>query len=470
MTMNNGGSGGGAAASAPGNPGGRSKWVTIGVTGLALFAMYFGAGNLILPVMIGVEGGTAGTVVTFGFVLTGVLLPVLAMVAAATSEHGLEGVAARIGRVPGLIYCWIAMLTTGVLYAVPRVATVSFDMSAGAIGNLPDKPGSLGLLVYSFIFLLVTALFVWNPTGVIDKIGKWLTPALLILMVVMIVAALVQLTPVMHTPAEKYAGTPFVSGLLVGYNTLDAIASLVFGAIIIDSLRGHGVPAGKPIFRATISSGAIAGVLLALVYFGLAAIGTRIGDSGVDNGATGLAYAANLLFAGPGQWVLAIIAILACLTTAVGLIGASVAFFSAQFPRVPRIVMLTIHMVIAFAIANLGLVMLMTVVVPMMYFCYPITIALVIVTIIDIFVPGHLYWSYRLSVAVAAVFGLIDAVVQGFEIAQVATPGWFDTLVSAIPLADLSLGWAVPVLIVLVIGLVVDGVTKKSFDRASIEG
>ncbi|MCI5825840.1 MAG: branched-chain amino acid transport system II carrier protein [Arcanobacterium sp.] len=437
------------------------------ITGLALFAMFFGAGNLILPVMIGVEGGSNGMLTTAGFVLTGVLLPVLAMVAAATSTQGIEGIAKRIGRVPGLVFCWIAMLTTGVLYAVPRVATVSFSMSVGSIAHLPGTPGSLGLFIYTTIFLVVTALFVVNPSNLMDKIGGWLTPTLLVLMVALIVAALVKLPPVLDTPAEKYASVPFVAGLLTGYNTLDAIASLVFGMIIITSLRGFGFQQGKPLFRATVSAGVVAGILLALVYLGLANVGLRIGDANVSDGAVGLSYAAKVLFGGPGQWILGLIAILACLTTSVGLIGASVQFFERQFPQISHRTLLIVHTVVALAVANLGLTLLLQVVVPMMYFCYPITIAIVLVSIIDIFVPGHLFFTYRLSVWTAAIFGLIDGVVQGFALAHMGLPGWFKTLVDTIPLADISLGWVIPVAIMMVLGLILDKAKPQPLPQAA---
>lgn len=436
--------------------------LSILITGLALFAMFFGAGNLILPVMIGVEGGTNGMAITAGFIMTGVLLPVLAMVAAATSTQGIEGIAKRIGHLPGLVFCWIAMLTTGILYAVPRVATVSFSMSVGAIGDLPSTPGSLALFIYSLVFLVVTAIFVINPSNVIQKIGTWLTPALLILMVALILGAFIKLPPVLDTPAEKYAATPFISGLLTGYNTLDAIASLVFGMIIITSLRAWGFQQGKPLFRATVSAGVVAGILLALVYLGLANVGLRIADADVPDGAVGLSYAAKLLFGSPGQWILGLIAILACLTTSVGLIGASVQFFERQFPNISRHALLVIHTVIALAVANLGLATLMNVVVPMMYFCYPITIAVIAVSIIDIFVPGHLFFTYRLPVWTAAVFGLLDGIVQGFKLAQRALPGFLSALLESIPLAQLSLGWVIPAGIMLILGLILDKIAPRS--------
>ncbi|MCI7551443.1 MAG: branched-chain amino acid transport system II carrier protein [Actinomycetaceae bacterium] len=441
--------------------GGSANLSSILLTGLALFAMFFGAGNLILPVMIGIEGGSSASIVTAGFVITGVALPVLAMVAAATSEEGIEGIASRIGRIPGLVFCWMAMLTTGVLYAVPRVATVSFQMSAGAIGDLSGTPGSPGLLIYTLIFMLVTAVLVLNPDNLMVKIGGWLTPALLVLMIALIVAALLRLTPVLDEPAEAYRSTPFISGLLTGYNTLDALASLIFGTVIITSLRSRGVSPGKPLFRATASSGIVAGLLLAGIYLGLSQVGVRIGNADVPDGAAGISYAASLLFGAPGQWLLAVIAILACLTTAVGLIGASTQFFQGQFPRIPRIALLVIHVVVALAVANLGLATLMNIVVPMMYFCYPVTIAVVVASIIDIVVPGHLYHAYRIPVWTAALFGLLDAVAQSFKLFGAEFPGWLDWLIGAVPLADISLGWVVPAGVMLVLGLVLDAATGR---------
>ena len=138
------------------------------------------------------------------------------------------------------------------------------------------------------------------------------------------------------------------------------------------------------------------------------------------------------------------------------LIGASVQFFERQFPKISRNVLLVIHTVIALAVANLGLATLMNVVVPMMYFCYPITIAVVLVSLVDIFLPGHLYYSYRCAVWTAAIFGLIDAVHQGFALFNAAEPAWFENLIDVIPLADLSLGWVVPLAVLLLIGLVLD--------------
>lgn len=443
-----------------------AKTRVILVTGLALFAMFFGAGNLILPVLIGVQGGTNASAATLGFIVTGVLLPVLAMVAIATSANGIDGLAERLGKYPGLVFAWMAILTTGVLFAVPRVATVSYSMSVKAIFEQPDTPGTPALIIHTIVFMAVTALLVLNPSGLVDRIGAWLTPALIILMVVLIVSALVRLPAVNDAPTTKYANSPLISGLLEGYNTLDALAAFVFGMIIITSLRRYGIQNGKPMLRATALVGLIAGVLLALVYFGLASVGMRINTNNVENGGDALALAAAILFGAPGQWILAIIAVLACLTTSVGLIGASVQFTERKLPGVSRGTLLIAHCLVALALANLGLTQLTNLLIPILLFCYPITIAVIIVTVIDIFVPGHLHAAYRVTLWTAAVFGFIDAIAQGFALFQTAVPQWLTAVMQLIPFAQLSLGWVVPAACALVIGLAIDGATGK-FARQS---
>lgn len=419
------------------------------ITGLALFAMFFGAGNLMYPVAIGMTAGSATVIATLGFMATGVLLPLLAMVAAATSETGILGISERIGHWPGFTFCLMAFLSTGVLFAIPRVATVSYEMSVGAF--VGEDSATMSLLVYTFLFFVITGALSMNPSTMIEKIGGWLTPALLLLLVILITSSFLNLSPVNHAPQDKYAQTPLISGILEGYNTLDAIASFVFGVIIITSLKARGYKRGTQLFRATALTGVVAGALLGIVYFGLSQLGLRIGDSGAANGSAGLAYAASSLFGNTGLVVLGAIAILACLTTAVGLLGASAAFFSGLFPRVSRTVLIVAHVVISLAVANLGLDMLLKIVIPIMYLCYPVTIAMVVVCLIDIVVPGHMYWTYRGAVWTGALFGLIDAIAAAGVKAD-----WFKALVNIVPLAEYSLGWLLPTLIMGVVGFAID--------------
>lgn len=442
----------------------KSKVTAIAVVGAALFAMFFGAGNLVFPVQIGHDAGAHATAATIGFMITGVLLPVFAMIASATSENGINGIANRIGRIPGLIFALMAFLATGMFYAIPRVAAASYEMSFKP--HLPHA-GYLGIGVYSAIFFLIAAAMTINSGKLLDKIGTWLTPALLILLIVLIVASYIKL-PVPHgVPiVPDYRETPTISGLVEGYGTLDAIASFVFGVIIINSLKERGFKPGRELFKATATSGLIAGILLAIVYWGLSNIGVRIAKFKMDNGGTGLAYAAQELFGDAGQIVFGAIVVLACLTTAIGLIGASTEFFLTIFTKVPRNVMILIHVVISWAIAILGLEKLLDVAIVVMMFCYPIVITMTIVCLIDIFIPGHMYWTYRGTVWVAAIFGVFDAVNTGIaKFGSIKNADGWNSFYGSIPFSSIGMGWIVPCTLLLIIGLIADHAQKRLTTR-----
>ena len=439
----------------------KTRVLNVLVTGLALFAMFFGAGNLIFPVMIGVESGVEQVPATIGFMLTGVLLPMAGMIAAATSSSGVLGIIERISHYPGLVFCWLIFLSTGMLYAIPRTAAASFSMSFQA----STGDSHLALFIYTLVFFGIAGYLCLNPRNVLDRIGGILTPALLILLAVIIITAVATMSPSEAAPIEKYASTPTLKGIFDGYGTLDAIASFVFGVVIIRALRQKGFKPGRQLFGVTALSGVIAAFFLGLVYFGLSMVGSRVGrlNPDVKDGGEGLAFAAQHLFGPAGRVVLGAIAILACLTTAIGLVEASTQFFRGLFPQISRPVWVVLHVIISLAIANLGLEALVNVIVPVMMFCYPITIMLVVTCILDIFIPGHMFWAYRLSVWVAGIFGLFD----GLKAAGVLE-NWIDT---TIPLASLGLGWLIPSLVMLVLGLIIDiaqGRMKQAYDYDAV--
>ena len=439
----------------------KTRVLNVLVTGLALFAMFFGAGNLIFPVMIGVESGVEQVPATIGFMLTGVLLPMAGMIAAATSSSGVLGIIERISHYPGLVFCWLIFLSTGMLYAIPRTAAASFSMSFQA----STGDSHLALFIYTLVFFGIAGYLCLNPRNVLDRIGGILTPALLILLAVIIITAVATMSPSEAAPIEKYASTPTLKGIFDGYGTLDAIASFVFGVVIIRALRQKGFQPGRQLFGVTALSGVIAAFFLGLVYFGLSMVGSRVGrlNPDVKDGGEGLAFAAQHLFGPAGRVVLGAIAILACLTTAIGLVEASTQFFRGLFPQISRPVWVVLHVIISLAIANLGLEALVNVIVPVMMFCYPITIMLVVTCILDIFIPGHMFWAYRLSVWVAGIVGLFD----GLKAAGVLE-NWIDT---TIPLASLGLGWLIPSLVMLVLGLIIDiaqGRMKQAYDYDAV--
>ncbi|NMW81205.1 branched-chain amino acid transport system II carrier protein [Mobiluncus mulieris] len=435
------------------------------VSGFALFAMFFGAGNLIFPFQVGITSGAQVIPAVSGILLTGVLFPVAGMLAASTDSHGAGRIADRIGHVPGLVLTVAIFLFCGICYAMPRVAVVSWEMAVKPLTGLGSDSGSasqVGLFVYSVVFFALTLFLCNRPDKMLDRIGQYLTPALLVLLVAMIAIAMFRLpsVPTLHLD-PAYAKAPLATGLKTGYGTMDALASLMFGVVIITQLHNRGYNEKRTVFRATAFTAGIAGVSLGLVYTGLAFLGTRIADQKVDNPAAGLSMAAEMVFGPVGKVLFSIIVFLACLTTAVGLMGASLQYFKALLPKVPSKAMVGVHVVVSLMVANLGLENILAFVVTIGLATYPPAICLIVVTLVDYAMSRkQLYWAYRLSAWVAGVVGFLEAV------STFALPAWggkvtdfqeaMQGVLKMLPLGDIQMGWLTPAMVVMVVGLVLD--------------
>ncbi|MEW6861025.1 branched-chain amino acid transport system II carrier protein [Trueperella pyogenes] len=422
------------------------------IVGFALFAMFFGAGNLIFPVMIGVESGANLLPVLAGFLLTGVALPILAMIVISTEtarELRLGGVAMRIGRPAGFLFTLAIFLSTGMLYAVPRVATVAYEMSTRPF--IPDSALTTGtpLLVFTLVFFAVITLFLLNPTRVVGRVGGILTPLLLGFLALLIVVAIVRLPQII---SEGGYPAPLTTGIVKGYYTMDALGAFVFGVVIVTELKKRGADTRPERIRGMVSAGLVAGTCLALVYVGLAVVGSRYGGQAFTNGAEVLASVAGQMFGSLGQVIFGAITLLACLTTAIGLLTASTTYFTRLLRVVPRSAVIAIQIVISIALANLGLEKILDVVAPLNQFIYPVAIVLVVLGVFEFVLPFALDWAYKLGAFAAAVVAFGEA-------GLLAVPERFSVIepvVNALPFADLKMAWTVPALVAIVVGLVFD--------------
>ncbi|MGV9195792.1 branched-chain amino acid transport system II carrier protein [Arcanobacterium canis] len=426
---------------------------TLLVTGLALFAMFFGAGNLIVPVMIGVDGGRAAWVGAVGFLSTGVLLPVLSMVALSTKRPDESRLADRMGRTFGLAVTTLIFLFTGMVYVIPRVGAVSFEMGAAPIvGSSP-----LALFTCSAIFFALTLALALRPNRIVARIGIVLTPALLILLLVLIVAA--WNAPVInHHPEGTFASSPVVAGFIQGYFTMDALAAQMFGGVILSSLAAAGFR-GRNIHRGTAIAGVMAGAILGIIYLGLVVVG-RVGQGA--NGAQVIANVAREMFGSGGQAVFGLIVVLACLTTALGLTGASVEYFHGLVPSISRRRWLYICIGVSFALTNLGLERILAVVAPANQLLYPIVIVLVAVTLLAAGIHRNLYWSYRLPAWVAGGLSVLEAAWS----TGLAVAAPLRSVLDIFPLGSLQMAWVVPASCALAIGLLLDLRLTKRADVA----
>lgn len=428
---------------APGRPG------TTVVTGLMLFALFFGAGNLIFPPVLGASAGDRLPAVMAGFLITGVLLPLVAVIAVSTSGEGILGLARRVGGRFGAVAPAAVYLSIGPLYAIPRVVTVAYELATRPVLELLGAaPGRWTLPAHAAGFLVVSVLIALRPSRLADRVGRWLTPALLILIAVLCVATIAGDDVVERAASGPYAASPFSTGLTQGYLTMDVLAATVFGIVVIQTLRSRGIGSTGRVVRATAAAGGIAAALLAAVYIGLAMIGTRTGGA-ADDGTALLRSAASSALGPAGVIVFAAIVILACLTTSVGLLSAWAGYAYATLPRTTFSRHLVAGAGCALILSNLGLAVIIRIVAPLTLLLYPITITLVAATILDVVAPGRLRTAYTWPVAVAGVLGLVSALAEA---------GWNapSALLARSGAWNGSTGWIAPTLLALVLGAALD--------------
>ena len=405
---------------APGRPG------TTVVTGLMLFALFFGAGNLIFPPVLGASAGDRLPAVMAGFLITGVLLPLVAVIAVSTSGEGILGLARRVGGRFGAVAPAAVYLSIGPLYAIPRVVTVAYELATRPVLELlGTAPGRWTLPAHAAGFLIVS-----------------------VLIAVLCVATIAGDDVVARAASGPYAAAPFSTGLTQGYLTMDVLAATVFGIVVIQTLRSRGIGSTGRVVRATAAAGGIAAALLAAVYIGLAMIGTRTGGA-ADDGTALLRSAASSALGPAGVIIFAAIVILACLTTSVGLLSAWAGYAYATLPRTTFSRHLVAGAGCALILSNLGLAVIIRIVAPLTLLLYPITITLVAATILDVVAPGRLRTAYTWPVAVAGVLGLVSALAEA---------GWNapSALLARSGAWNGSTGWIAPTLLALVLGAALD--------------
>ncbi|GAA1471908.1 branched-chain amino acid transport system II carrier protein [Corynebacterium felinum] len=407
---------------------------------LMLFSMFFGAGNLIFPPVLGANAGVNFTPAVIGFLLGGVALPVITMITVALSGHDVRALVARGGTIFAIGFSVAVYLSIGAFFAIPRTGAVSFSTAISPITGWDSTTASVG---FNLVFFGICFALSLNPSGLVDKLGKILTPALLALLAVLVVLSIFTLHSPKPAPTEAYATTPLVAGLFEGYMTMDSIASLAFGILVISAIRNSKKTENFPIIKGTTIAAIIAGALLGIIYLGLALMGLRITNGqGFSDGAALLSAASLETLGTPGQVLFGGIVLLACLTTAVGLLAATSEFFNQLIPAVSYKVWLTVFVVISFIIASAGLGTVLKIAVPIIIFLYPIAITVVIITLIGFVWRTPIFLGFRLAVWTVTVWSLITTIAPE----ALSWALW----------QEHNFGWVIPMVIALAVGMVVD--------------
>ncbi len=424
----------------------RLKGFDLLALGFMTFALFLGAGNIIFPPSAGMAAGEFIWRAALGFLLTGVGLPLLTVVALARVGGGMDRLTAPLGKFAGTVLAVAVYLAIGPLFATPRTAVVSFEMGIAPFSGNSGMP----LFIYTLVFFAAMLFLVLNPGQLVNRIGKFITPVLLAALLVLGGAAIFAPAGEVGAVNESYRGAPLIKGFLEGYLTMDTLGALVFGIVIATAIRDRGVTEPALVTRYSMIAGVIAAIGLSLVYLALFYLGaTSQGIAGgAENGVQILTTYVQHTFGTPGNLLLAVVITLACLTTAVGLTTACGEFFSALLPVSYRSVVI-VFALFSLLVANQGLTQLISVSVPVLVGLYPLAIVLVALSLLDRF------WlsSSRVFVpvmAVTLVFGVVDG------LAAAGLGSWVPALFTQLPLADQSMGWLVPVLVMLVLAVVTD--------------
>lgn len=420
--------------------------------GLMLFALLFGAGNLIFPAAMGQNAGVNVWYAVLGFCVTGVGLPLISIAALGYSGClDLEEAAGRVHPWYGVFYSVVSYLAIGPCFAAPRTGTVSFEIAVKPfLGSIsPD----IALPIFLLVFFLLTYWLAATPSKLVDRVGKILTPALLAVILLLIVQSFISPLGVPQAPTKNYATpvTAVMQGILDGYNTLDAIASFIFATLVISFVKEGGVTQPKAIMKQVLLSGSIAVALLAFIYIFIAKIGadsvTQLGI--LETGAPVLAGSAKILFGNLGAAILAVIVLLACLSTSVGLVTCCAAYFMRLLGHFSYKTYAVIFCVISYLVGLFGLKTIIVSTIPVLMFIYPLLVALICLIFLDKFFGGR-QCVYAWTIA----FTFVIATINLLETAGVNL-GSFETMLQTyVPLHTFGMGWIPFAAVGFVIGLI----------------
>lgn len=421
------------------------------LVGFTLFSMFFGAGNLIFPPNIAAQAGTATWVAMLGLAISAVGLPVLGVIAVARSG-GLDELGGRVHPIFARVFTIVAYLAIGPCLAIPRTATTSFEMAVPPFVGA-DAPIGTYRLVYSLIFFAAALVIALRPEKLTDRLGKVLCPILVALIVITFVGCLADPLQGYGPASGEYLTHPTVKGFLEGYQTMDTIAALVFGIIIAVNIRARGVEEDGAVVRGTVKAGVIAGVMLLIVYCMLAHVGALSGGAipGAKDGAEVLTNVVGLLFGTWGNVLLAGIFLIACFNVCVGLISSCGEYFHSICPRLSYRAWAVVFAVVSAVISNAGLSQILTVSAPVLGAIYPVTIVLIALALCQKWVGG-LPMVYPVTVAFTGVASIL------FALQGVGVPlGFLDM----VPLAGIGLGWVLPAVVGLALGVLLSVGKRK---------
>ncbi|MBS4750198.1 branched-chain amino acid transport system II carrier protein [Carnobacteriaceae bacterium zg-ZUI78] len=420
------------------------------LTALLLFGIFFGAGNLIFPPALGLYSGQYFWPAMTGFVLSGVGVAVLTLIIGTLGKDGYKKeIEGKISKWFSALFLSALYLTIGPFFAIPRTATTSFEIGVKVF--IPENSLQIGLFIFTILYFGCAYLLSVNPNSILKSVGKILTPMFALMIVVVMVLGIMKYhqNPV-SIASPGYVQAPFLTGFIEGYNTLDALAAIAFCVVALQTLKQFGFQSKKEYLQTIWGVGILVAIGFSVFYVGLGLLGNKfpvpqevLSNSDINKGAYLLTEITKDLFGSVGQYFLGSMVILTCFTTTVGLIVSASEFFSELYSKISYKMYARVFTLVGLVIANLGLSNVIKYSVPVLLILYPIAISIVLLVIVNKFVPMSKF-GMQLTVGVV-VFISIFSVIKVSGISEV---------LAQLPLTKQSLGWLLPDIVCMLIACV----------------
>jgi LIVCS family branched-chain amino acid:cation transporter len=408
------------------------------VIGFALFSMFFGAGNVIFPPYLGLQSGSQWFLGFLCYYLADIGLALVALFAMLRCGSP-DGITRPLGKIPATLLMSAIVLCIGPMLAIPRTAATTYEMSVAPL------VAGFSPLLFSALFFLLILLLCLRESAVVDIVGKFLTPALLAGLLVLIVRGVID--PIGPVPSRTLVENVPANGIEAGYQTMDVLAAVVFGIIILKSAEEKGHTTTRAKSRVVAGAGIVAGTALLVVYLGLTYLGvttSRFFDLSVNRTYLVVSIVQNLM-GSAGTLLFAVVVALACITTAVALVSSAAAYFSGlSSGRISYKFLVVLICVFSAVVSSIGLDQIVSIASPVLSIVYPPTLVLIVLAFFQRWISND--WVFRLAAFGALITSLLTVI---------STYGTPILLLSRLPLADLGFGWVVPAALCGMLGLLI---------------
>ncbi len=417
------------------------------VLGMMVFALFLGAGNIIFPPMAGYHSGTDWFSTSLGFIVTGVVLPFLTLITVAVKGRG-ERLSVDLPRWVSVTF-WVALyLILGSTFAMPRVTNTAYELGFLPLGFVEKSTASH--LIFAFVFNFVSLFFMLKQGTMISAIGKFMTPALLFLLVAVGIAVVrTPLSPI-NEPINQYVDFAFFSGIVDGYQTMDVLSAMAFGGIVARALASRGITSPQEVVVITIKAGLIAVGLLAALYiclFYLGATSDSVSQTATNGGQIFSRYV-DALYGALGTWLMCGIVLLASMTTFVGVTSACADFFATFNPRLDYRFWVVVSTLLTTIVSTFGLDTLLRVTIPVLLLIYPTTVALVFLQFARRKMRNPRF-TYGFTVAVLVVMSAFDTLNNIGLLSENVL-----AVLHRMPLFKEGIGWLLPGVIAFIISFI----------------